>query len=356
MLVIPPNVLVRADRVSKEARAVQPATNSLVRIRWIVLSVLLFSVGASADAQQAGKVFRIGRLGAGLSSTTFGIDLLRRELRELGYIEGKNTVFEFRHAEEKRERVPFLANELVQLKIDILVAGGPNDAMTAKKVTKTIPIVFTDTPSDPVARGLVTSVARPGGNVTGFYSMADVLSGKRVEALKEAIPKLSRVAVLWFPSFGSSEPQWEESQRAARQLGLQTYSMQIGSSDSYESAFKEAIKAGSGALAVTRHRLTQTNTIQKHIIDLAARYRLPAIYHREDFVENGGLMSYGADELESFKRVAAIIDKILKGTKPVDIPVEQPTKFELVVNLRTAKQIGLTIPPNVLARADRVIR
>jgi putative ABC transport system substrate-binding protein len=186
--------------------------------------------------------------------------------------------------------------------------------------------------------------------------MADVLSGKRVEALKEAIPKLSRVAVLWFPSFGSSEPQWEESQRAARQLGLQTYSMQIGSSDSYESAFKEAIKAGSGALAVTRHRLTQTNTIQKHIIDLAARYRLPAIYHREDFVENGGLMSYGADELESFKRVAAIIDKILKGTKPVDIPVEQPTKFELVVNLRTAKQIGLTIPPNVLARADRVIR
>jgi putative ABC transport system substrate-binding protein len=321
---------------------------------WLLI-VLVIGWIHIADAQ-AGKVYRVGRLGGGLSSTTFGIDLLRRELRELGYIEGKNVIFEFRHAEEKRELVPALAEDLVRLNVDVIVAGGPNDALAAKKATKTMPIVFTDTPSDPVARGLVTSLARPGSNVTGFYSMADVLAGKRVELLKEAIPKLSRVAVLWFPGFTSREPQWVESQRTARQLGLQIHSMQINSSNGYENAFKDAVKAGSDALAVTRHRLTQTDTIQKQIIELAAKYRMPAIYHREDFPQNGGLMSYGADELESFKRVAAMIDKILKGTKPADLPVEQPTKFEFVINLKTAKQIGLIIPPNVLARANRVIR
>jgi putative tryptophan/tyrosine transport system substrate-binding protein len=265
-------------------------------------------------------------------------------------------VFELRYAEEKPERLPGLADELVRLKVDVIVAGGPNDGLAAKKATKTIPIVFTDTPFDPVARGLVASVARPGGNTTGFYSLADILAGKRVEALKESIPKLSRVTVLWYPSSGSSEPQWAESQRAARQLGLQIHSMEMGSSDNYESAFKEAVKAGSTALSVTRHRLSQTSAIQKRIIELAAKYRLPAIYYREDFVDNGGLMSYGADETEAFKRVAATIDKILKGAKPADLPVEQPTKFELVINLKTAKQIGLTIPPNVLAKADRVIK
>jgi putative ABC transport system substrate-binding protein len=248
------------------------------------------------------------------------------------------------------------ADELVRLKVDLIIAGGPNDCLAAKKATQTIPIVFTDSPSDPVRRGLVNSLARPGGNVTGFYSMADVLAGKRLELLKDAFPKLTRVAVLWYPKGATDDSQWTESQLAARQLGLRLHSMEIGGPESYDSAFKEAIKAGSVALAVTRHRLSQSSPGRKQIIELAAKYRLPAIYYREDFVEQGGLMSYGADEVEPFKRVAAMIDKILKGAKPADIPVEQSTKFELVINLKTAKQIGLTIPPNVLARADKVIR
>jgi putative ABC transport system substrate-binding protein len=330
---------------------------------WLLAAFFLTDV-FSADAQQAGKVYRVGRLSGGLSSSTFNIDALRRELRDLGYVEGKNIIFELRNAEEKPERLPALADELVRLKVDIIIAGGPNDGLAAKKATKTIPIVFTDSPSDPVVDGLVDSLARPGGNVTGFYSMADVLAGKRLQVLKESILKLSRVAVVWYPSArsgfrresGSSERQWTESQLAARQLGLQLYSMEIGNTDKYESAFKAAIKAGSAALAVTRHRLSQTNVNQKRIIELAAKYRLPAIYYREDFVESGGLMSYGADEVEPFKRVAAMVDKILKGTKPADIPVEQSTKFEFVVNLKTAKQLGVTIPPEMLARANRIIR
>jgi len=197
---------------------------------------------------------------------------------------------------------------------------------------------------------------RPGGNVTGFYSTADVLAGKRLQVLKESIAKLSRVAVLWYGSSGSSEPQWTESQRAARQIGLQIHSMEISSANNYEGAFKDAIQTGTTALAVVRHRQSQTPVNQKRIIELATKYGLPAIYYREDFVEQGGLMSYGADELEPFKRLASTIDKILKGMKPADIPVEQSSKFEFVINLKTAKQLGLTIPPNVLARADRVIR
>jgi putative tryptophan/tyrosine transport system substrate-binding protein len=321
-----------------------------------LLTTVLLSTASPADAQQTGKVYRVGRLSGSSSTSTFSLDALRRELRELGYVEGKNIVFELRNAGDKSERLPALADELVRLKVDLIIAGGPNDGITAKKATQTIPIVITDSVSDPVRRGLVNSLARPGGNVTGFFTMADVLAGKRLEILKDTFPKLSRVAVLLYPESESNEPQWTESQLSARQLGLQLYSMEIGGPDKYESAFKEAIKAGSTALAVTRHRLSQSNVNQQRIIALAAKYRLPAIYFREDFVEKGGLMSYGADEVEPFKRVATMIDKILKGTKPADIPVEQSSKFELVINLKTAKQTGLTIPPNVLARADRVIR
>ncbi len=191
--------------------------------------------------------------------------------------------------------------------------------------------------------------------MTGFFSMADVLAGKRLEVLKESIPNLSRVAVLWYSSARGSVPQWTESQRAARQLGLQIHSMEIASPDKYESAFNEAVKAGSTALAVTRHRLS-VSTDRKRIISLAAKYRLPAIYFRADIAEEGGLMSYGADDDEPFKRVAAMIDKILEGTKPRDIPVEQSTKFEFAVNLKTAKALNLTIPAEVLARATRIIR
>ena len=322
---------------------------------WLLATFFLTAV-TFADAQQTGKIHRVGRLSGGFSSTTFSLDAIRRQLRELGYVEGKNFAFELRYAEEKPERLPALADELVRLKVDVIIAGGPNDGLAAKKATKTIPIVFTDSVSDPVARGLVDSLAQPGGNVTGFYTMADVLAGKRLEVLKESIGKLARVAVLSYPGTGSSDPQWTESQLAARQLGLQLYSMEIANTDNYESAFKAAVKAGSAALAVTRHRLSQSSVNQKRIVELAAKYRLPAIYFREDFVEQGGLMSYGADEVEPFKRVAAMVDKILKGTKPADIPVEQSSKFEFIVNLKTAKQLGVTIQPAMLARANRVIR
>ena len=320
-----------------------------------LITALLFALCSSAQAQQAAKVYRVGGLSGSLPSSAFTHNAIRRELRELGYVEGKNISFEVRYAEEKPERLPALADELLRLKIDIIIAGGPNDGLTAKKATKTIPIVFADSPSDPVALGLVDSVARPGGNVTGFYSMADVLAGKRLEVLRECIPKLLRVAVLRFTG-PTGDAQWTESQLVARQLGLQLHPIDISSTDKYESAFKEAIKAGSAALAVTRHRLAQSSVNQKRIIELAAKYRLPAIYYREDFVEQGGLMSYGADEVEPFKRVAAIVDKVLKGAKPADIPVEQSTKFEFIVNLKAAKQISLAILPQMLARADKVIR
>jgi putative ABC transport system substrate-binding protein len=319
-----------------------------------LLCALLFALCSSASAQQADKTYRIGFLSGAFPSPSNWTTTLRTELRVLGYIEGKNIIVESRFTENNPARLPLLADELIRLKVDIIVAGGPNDGLAAKKATKTIPVVFTDSPSDPVARGLVDSLARPGGNVTGFFSMADVLAGKRLQLLKEALPKLSRVAVLRYAESRSGDPQWTESQLAARQLGLQLYSMEIGKTDKYESAFKEAIKSGSTGLTVTRHRRSQLN--RKRIIELAAKYRLPAIYYREDFVESGGLMAYGADEVEPFKRVAAMVDKILKGTKPADIPVEQSTRFEFVVNLKTAKQLGVTIPPEILARANRVIR
>jgi putative tryptophan/tyrosine transport system substrate-binding protein len=325
------------------------------KITVLTICAMLFAVWLPAEAQQPGKVYRVGFLsGSSSRSPSIGRQSVQRELAALGYVEGKNIAFEYRYAEDKPERSPALADELVRLKVDVIVAGGGNDTQAAKNATTTIPIVFLESVADPVEQGLVASLARPGGNITGFTTMATVLAGKRLELLKEAIPKLSRVAVLWNPRGTDNPPQWKESQNVARELGLQLHSMEVGNAGDFENAFKEAIKARSGALAVTRYRLS--NVYQKRIIELAAKSRLPAIYYREDFVENGGLMSYGADELEPFRRAAAMIDKILKGTKPTDIPVEQPTKFEFVINLKTAKQIGLPIPPNVLARADKVIR
>jgi putative ABC transport system substrate-binding protein len=210
-------------------------------LMWLLTAVLL-PVTAPADAQQTGKVYRVGRLSGSLSSSTFSIDAIRRELRELGYVEGKNIVFELRYAEEKPERLAALADELVRLKVDLIIAGGQNDALAAKKATRTIPIVFTEAVSDPVAQGLVDSLAQPGGNMTGFTSMADVLAGKRLELLKEAIPKLSRIAVAQFT--GSNEPQWKESQRAARQLGLQLHSMELGSPEKYGERLQRGYQSG----------------------------------------------------------------------------------------------------------------
>jgi ABC-type uncharacterized transport system substrate-binding protein len=320
-----------------------------------LIAAIMLAVAVVADAQQTGKMFRIGFLSTSSSrDPSLGMRSVRRELLALGYAEGKNIAYEYRYAEDKPERTPALADELVRLKVDVIVAGGDGDTQAAKSASATIPIVFLESISDPVALGLVKSLARPGENITGFTTVADVLAGKRLQLLKETLPKLSRAAILWNPESQTNETQWKESQQVAQKLGLQVHSMEVSSANQYENAFKKALNARSDALAVTRTRLSNVN--QKRIIELAAKNRLPAIYYREDFVENGGLMAYGADEAEPFRRVAVMIDKILKGTKPADIPVEQPKKFELIINLKAAKEIGLTIPPNVLVRADRVIK
>jgi putative tryptophan/tyrosine transport system substrate-binding protein len=235
----------------------------------------------------------------------------------------------------------------------VLLASTTPAAVAAKNATRTIPMVFYGG-FDPVALGLVDSLARPGGNVTGFTSIAVALAGKRLELLKETVPKLSRVAALWDPQNPGSAQQWKESQLPARELGLQLHSMEVSSPDKYEGMFKEAIKARSAALAVISSPLVSSN--RKRIADLAEKNRLPAIYQRGDYVAGGGLMSYGPDRAEPYKRVASMADKILKGAKPADLPGEQPTRFEFVINLKTAKALNLTIPQSVLFRADRVIK
>jgi len=318
-------------------------------MRYCLLTTFLLATVVPTYAQQAKKVSRIGYLSA---TDTTSLKGFLQEFRNLGYIEGKNVAIESRFANGKLDRLPALAHELVGLKVDVLVTGGLNDALAAKNATKTIPVVFLGAVSDPVASGLVNSLARPGGNITGFTTIAEVLAGKRLELLKETIPNLTRVAVLWDLQGRATNSQWTESQLAARQLGLQLHSMEVNSAEKYDGAFKEAIKARSAALAVTQHALANSN--QKQIVALATKNQLPAIYYRRDFVENGGLMSYGADRDESFRRAAVIVDKILRGTNPAELPVEQPTKFEYVINLKAAKQIGLTIPQWTLTKADRV--
>jgi putative tryptophan/tyrosine transport system substrate-binding protein len=307
-----------------------------------------------AEAQQQAKVAKIGWLGVrSASGQAPGTEMFRREFRALGYVEGKNIAFEYRDAEGKPNRLPAVADELVRLKVDVIVTASTISALAAKNATRTIPIVFYSA-GDPVATGLVDSLARPGGNITGFTVISALLAGKRLELLKETIPKLSRVAVLWNPQDPGPAQQWKESQIPARELSLQLHSMEVSNADKYEDAFTEATKARSAALAVTLHTLANTN--QKRIADLAARNRLPAIYPRGDYVESGGLMSYGPDQTEPYKRAAVMVDKILKGAKPADLPVEQPTKFELMINLKTSKALGLTIPPVVMMRAEKVIK
>jgi putative ABC transport system substrate-binding protein len=320
----------------------------------LVLCALLLAPCSSTEAQHAKKVARIGYLSsqdsAGESSRSEGI---RHTLRELGYIEGQNIAIEYRYATGKVDRYSELAAELVRLKVDVIFANSAVVALAAKNATRTIPIVFYSQ-AEPVASGLVDSLARPGGNLTGFTTVAALLAGKRLELLKESVPKLSRVAILWELKNPGSEESWKESQLPARQLALQIQSVEVNSADEFESAFSAASKSGSGALAVTLSALFTSH--RKQIVSLATKHRIPTIYTRGEFVESGGLMSYGADQDESLKRIAMMIDKILRGAKPGDLPVEQPTKFELVINLKTAKQIGLTIPPSVLARADKVIK
>jgi putative ABC transport system substrate-binding protein len=307
-----------------------------------------------AEAQQPKNVVIVGELlfrsrpDLGPGRTAF-----RHRLRELGYVEGKNITYETRSAHGKVDRFPALAEELVREKPDVLFASSANEALTFKNATRTIPIVF-HVASDPIADGLVESLARPGGNITGVTTITTVLAGKRLELLKETIPKILRVAVLWDPRGESSTQWWKESQLAAQELGLQLHSMEVSSPDKFEQAFRGAVKAQSAALSVSPGSLNTAHP--KLIADLATKYRLPAIFDREDFIASGGLMSYGPDRAEGYRRAATYVDKILKGTKPADLPVEQPMKFEFIINLKAAKQIGLTIPPNVLARADKVLK
>ena len=329
----------------------------MIKKLFSLFTLFLLADGSSARAEQPAKVAKIGwletRSSARSNGSTPGRELFQRELRKLGYVEGKNIAIEYRSGENKLNRLPALADELVHLNVDVLVTGSTAATLAVKNATKTIPIVFLSR-SDPVALGLVDSLATPEGNITGFTSIGSLLAGKRLELLKETIPKLSRVAVLWNPQNSASAQSWKESQLAARELGVQLYSMEVKGADKFETLFKEAIQARSAALVVTQSPFI--NFYLTQIADLAIKSRLPTISPRGDFVEGGGLMSYGPDQVEPYRRLASMVDKILKGAKPADLPVEQPMKFELVVNLKTANQIGLTIPPNVLARADKVLK
>jgi len=320
----------------------------------ILVTVILLAVAVIAQAQQSAKIPRVAYLaGVSASADAPRLEAFRQALHAYGYIEGQNILIETRHEGRNLERVPEYAAELVGRKPDVLVAVTTNAALAAKKAAGAIPVVFMGV-TDPETAGLVESLARPGANVTGVTNMAAILTGKRLELLKEATPKVSSVAVLWDPKAPGSIPQWEESQQPARQLGLQLYSMEVSSVDRYEHAFKEAVSARATTIWVTLNPLANSN--QKIITDLAIKYRLPSICARSDYADSGCLMAYGPGYSNEGKDGARYVDKILRGTKPADIPVEQPMKFELVINLKTAKQIGLTIPPNVLARADKVIK
>jgi putative ABC transport system substrate-binding protein len=318
---------------------------------------MLFALCQSAAAQQPKKVPRIGYLSNGDPATeSTRAETIRLALRRLGYIEGQNIVFEYRYAEGKPGRNPELAAELVRLKVDIIVvAGGTGPTRAAKNATKTIPIIMTGLGGDPIEAGLIDSLARPGGNVTGITNLGRELGGKRLELLKEAVTKVARVAVLYEPVAGSVLEAKEVLPVAARALGLTIQPWEVGAADDFERVFA-AIKKWrpDGVFVPAAGPVMRPN--RKRIASFASKSRLPSMYSLREFVDAGGLMYYGADIAESYRRVAYYVDRILKGAKPGDLPVEQPTKFELVINLKTAKQIGLTIPPNVLARADKVIR
>jgi ABC-type uncharacterized transport system substrate-binding protein len=318
-----------------------------------LLATALLTTDPPADAQQPRKVPRIAFLLASSPGADSRVDGFRQGLRELGYMEGKSIAIEWRYAEGKEDRVPKLAAELVQLNVEIIVTQGTNVTRAAKNATKTIPIVMASD-ADPVGNGFVASLARPGGNVTGLVNLLAGLSGKRLELLKEAIPAISRVGVLWNPENPSSVSGFKETQEAAQALAMQLQSLEVRGPDEFEGAFHAATKRQARALSVVSDSLMFNN--RRRLLELAAKYRLPTMHTQSLWVEAGALMSYGTNFPDLYRRAATYVDKILKGAKPADLPVEQPTKFEFVINLKTAKQIDLTIPPNVLARADRVIR
>jgi putative ABC transport system substrate-binding protein len=324
------------------------------KITVLTLCATLSALSVSAAAQQTGKIFRIGFLE---SSTASGIAVLleafRQELSKLGWIEGKNITIEYRFAEQKNERLPELAADLVRLKVDLIVVTSGPPALAAKGATTTIPIVMTST-TDPVGEGLVASLARPGGNVTGLSGLANELNTKRLEVLKDAVPKLVRVGFLRAPEVGAS-PQWKEIRPAALALKLKLEEIETQpDAKGLESAFQTAKQKQVGAIMIPAGGRFRAE--RKRIVELAVKYRLPAIYPTKDYVDEGGLMSYGVDFGDQYRRAAVYVDKILKGAKPADLPVQQATKFEFVISLKAAKQIGLTLSPEFLSRANRVIK
>jgi ABC-type uncharacterized transport system substrate-binding protein len=317
----------------------------------LALCALLFTLCLPAEAQQPTKIPRIGYQSAS-SSGENNEKAFRQGLRELGYVEGQNIVIEWRFAQGKPDQVRRNAAELVRLKVDVIVTGGAADTRAAKEATSTIPIIMTNE-SDAVGSGLVASLSRPGGNITGLASLSSELNGKLLELLKETVPRLSHVVALRGPGTRFVETP-KETEVAARSLGLKLQFQDLKEPDDLNRAFEAITKARTEALIVTGGPFATAQ--RKRIVEFAAKSRLPAIYYRREFVEDGGLMSYNAQRDDLARRAAVFVDKILKGAKPADLPVEQPTKFEFIINLKAAKQIGLAIPPNVLARADRVIR
>jgi putative ABC transport system substrate-binding protein len=315
---------------------------------------MLFALCVPANAQQPKKVPRIGYLTATSRSVNPArIEAFRQGLRELGYVEGENIVIEWRHADGKADRLPRLAAELVHLHMDIIVSGGSTATRAVKQATSTIPIVMCQD-NDPVGNGFVASLARPGGNITGLATLRSELSGKRFELLKEIVPKLSRVAVIGSSSNPGNAQSLKETEIAAGAFGVKLQYLDVLGPKDIDTAFQQATKEHADAVLVLASPVL--NSRRSQVVELAAKSRVPAIYDRRDFGELGGLVTYGTSVVELDHRAATYVNKILKGAKPADLPVEQPTKFDLVINLKTAKQIGLTIPPNVLARADRVIR
>ena len=322
-----------------------------------ILSGGLLAAPLAAEAQQPSKIARIGYLSPNLATSPHLREAFRQGLRDLGYVEGRNLVIEYRDAEGKFERIPALAAELVALKVDVIVTEGGNTAVpvAAKQATRTLPIVFASA-SDPVASGLVTSLARPGDNVTGLSSFTTELVGKRLELLTQTVPGVGQIAVLWLPGALGERTDKEMltgAEVAARGLGVRLQFVEARAPADFDRAFSDMTRARAGALTLLPSNLFRRE--HRRLLDLAARHRLPAVYPWRDFVDAGGLMSYGASLTDSSRRAATYVDKILKGAKPGDLPVEQPTKFELVINLKTARTLALTIPPSVLSRADQVI-
>ena len=321
------------------------------KILLIALAALALPSVHLASAQHA-KVARIGYLAADPRAPTR--EAFRQGLRDFGYVEGESILIEWRFTEDKSDRIPELAAELVRLKVDVIVSGNSSAVSILQRATTTIPIVMATYGGDPVADGIVTSFSRSGGNITGVVSLATELGGKQLELLKETLPKLSRVAVMWNPDDSAARIQWREIHTAAGALRIQLLSLEVRAASELDKAIETAARARVSALVVLRGGTSYL--LRKQIVALAEKHRLPGMYFASEFVEAGGLMSYSGNNEAQYRRAATYVDKILKGTKPADLPVEAPTKFELVINLKAAKQIGLTIPPNVLARADKVIK